>query len=79
MILEVKDLAKKYSKAANYTIEDININVKEGEIVGVVGHNGAGKSTTIKAICGMHPYDKGIIQICEYDLKKEPLKAPILN
>ena len=75
MILEVKDLAKKYSIAANYTIEDININVKEGEIVGVVGHNGAGKSTTIKAICGMHPYDKGIIQICEYDLKKEPLKA----
>lgn len=75
MILEVKDLAKKYSKNAKYTIENINIVVKEGEIIGLVGHNGAGKSTTIKCICGIHPYDKGSIKICDYDLQKDSLKA----
>ena len=75
MILEVCDLAKKYNKNSNYTISDINMCVKEGEIVGIVGHNGAGKSTTIKSICGMHPYEKGTIKICDYDLQKEPIKA----
>lgn len=75
MILEVKSLYKKYTKKGNYAINDINLNLNEGEIVGLVGHNGAGKSTTIKCICGMHPYDKGEITICGNDLQKKPIEA----
>lgn len=75
MILDVKQLAKRYTKKSDYTIEGISINVSDGEIVGIVGHNGAGKSTTIKCICGMHPFDEGEINICGYDLKKEALEA----
>ena len=38
------------------TSKYININGDAYEIIGVLGHNGAGKSTTIKCVTGMHPY-----------------------
>lgn len=75
MILKVENLGKKYSKKADFTIKDISIHCNEYEIVGLVGHNGAGKSTTIKCITGMHPYEEGSIDICGFDFKKNPLEA----
>ena len=75
MLVNVKNLKKKYGGKTDYTIEDINIEGKSGEIVGILGHNGAGKSTTIKCITGMHPYEEGSITICGYDLEKEPINA----
>lgn len=75
MLLEIKNLYKKYDKKANYAIEDINIQGDAGEIIGILGHNGAGKSTTIKCITGMHPYEEGRISICEHDLRFDPIKA----
>lgn len=75
MLLEIKNLYKKYDKKANYAIEDINIQGNAGEIIGILGHNGAGKSTTIKCITGMHPYEEGSISICGYDLRFDPIKA----
>lgn len=75
MLLEVKNLYKKYHKKANYAIEDINIVGRPGEIVGVLGHNGAGKSTTIKCITGMHPYEEGSISIGGYDLATNAIEA----
>ena len=75
MLIEVKNLCKKYNPKADYTIEDINLCGDAGEIVGILGHNGAGKSTTIKCITGIHPYEKGTIEVCGYDLAKEPIEA----
>lgn len=75
MLVSVKNLKKKYGGKTDYTIEDINIEGKGGEIVGILGHNGAGKSTTIKCITGMHPYEEGSINICGYDLEKDPINA----
>lgn len=75
MLLNIENLCKKYSSKADYTIKDICIKGNEGEIVGILGHNGAGKSTTIKCVTGIHPYDTGLIEICGYDLKKNPLEA----
>lgn len=75
MLVSVKNLSKKYSAKAKYSVENINLVGNEGEIVGVLGHNGAGKSTTIKCITGIHPYEIGEIIICGYDLAKEPIKA----
>ena len=75
MLLEVNNLYKKYHKKANYAIEDINIVGNPGEIVGVLGHNGAGKSTTIKCITGMHPYEQGSISIAGHDLMTESIEA----
>lgn len=75
MLLKIEGLKKKYSQKADYSIENINITGNEGEIIGLVGHNGAGKSTTIKCITGMHPYEEGIIELCGYDLKKNPIEV----
>ncbi len=75
MLMEIKGLCKRYAKGADYTIKDINICGDTGEIIGILGHNGAGKSTTIKCMTGMHPYEDGSITICGYDLKKDSIEA----
>ncbi len=75
MLMEVKGLCKRYTAKADYAIKDINIYGKAGEIIGVLGHNGAGKSTTIKCVTGMHPYEKGTIKICGHDLTQDSIGA----
>lgn len=75
LIVEIKGLYKKYAKAADFVIYDINIECRPGEIVGLLGKNGAGKSTTIKCLTGFFPFDKGEIRICGHDIKTEPVKA----
>lgn len=75
MLVKIENLGKKYSAKAKYTIEDINIVGDAGEIIGILGHNGAGKSTTIKCVTGMHPYEKGKITICGYDMAEDPIGA----
>ena len=74
-LLEVKNLFKKYGSKSDFAIENINLYGKAGEIVGILGHNGAGKSTTIKCITGMHPYQQGEICICGHDLAQNPIEA----
>lgn len=74
-LLQVKNLFKKYNQKSDYTINDISLYGNSGEIVGIVGHNGAGKSTTIKSIVGIHPYEKGEISICGFNLQKDPIEA----
>ena len=75
MLIEIKNLCKKYHARANYAISGINIVGNEGEIIGILGHNGAGKSTTIKCITGMHPYEEGVVRIGGCDLAKNPIGA----
>ena len=75
MLVEIKDLCKRYESKAEYTIENINIQGDAGEIIGILGHNGAGKSTTIKCITGMHPYEAGSISIAGHDLACDSILA----
>ena len=75
MLVEIKKLGKKYNSKSSYAIRDFNIVGNEGEIIGILGHNGAGKSTTIKCITGMHPYEEGTIRIAGHDLAKDPIGA----
>jgi ABC-2 type transport system ATP-binding protein len=75
MLIEVKGLAKKYHANTAYAVSDINICGGEGEIIGILGHNGAGKSTTIKCITGMHPYELGEVIIAGHDLKTDSIEA----
>lgn len=74
-VVKVDHLYKKYSKKSDYAIKDISFNCYEGEIVGLLGHNGAGKSTTLKCLEGMIPFEKGEIYIDGYDIKKQPIQA----
>lgn len=74
-ILKIQDLKKKYSPKADWAIDGISLCVCEGEIVGLLGHNGAGKSTTIKCFEGMLPFEEGSISICGYDIVRQPIEA----
>ncbi len=74
-IVRVDGLYKKYSKKADWAVENVSFSVNQGEIVGLLGHNGAGKSTTLRCLEGMLPFDQGSISICGYDIVKSPLKA----
>lgn len=73
MILNVDNLKKSYSKGIE-VLHSISFAINEGEIVGLVGHNGAGKSTTLKCITGMIPFVEGSISLNETTLKTNPKK-----
>lgn len=56
MTLKIKDLAKKFPKNNFYSLKDVDLTIEKGEIVGLIGKNGAGKSTFLKLIAkALHP------------------------
>ena len=72
-MIKVNGLTKYYgSKPA---AKDISFEVKRGEVFGLLGTNGAGKSTTIKMLCGLLKPTRGSIRIGDIDLQRMPLKA----
>lgn len=71
-VLEITHLSKTY-KGGKKAADDISIEVLQGDIYGFIGHNGAGKSTTIKAIVGVHEFEEGEIFIEGHSVKKEPI------
>ncbi|MEG1663069.1 MAG: ABC transporter ATP-binding protein [Clostridia bacterium] len=75
VVVTVKNLYKRYSKKADYAIKDINFVCRRGEIVGLMGYNGAGKSTTLKCITGMLPFSEGEIEICGKSIKNDDMAA----
>lgn len=74
-VLEIKRFSKKYAGAADYSVKDLSVTLQKGKILGFVGSNGAGKSTTIKSIAGILPFSEGEILVNGYDVKKEPIGA----
>lgn len=73
--IEVKNLIKSYNKNDSPVIKNLNLQIEKGEVFGLIGRNGAGKSTTIKCICGILPFDSGKIYINGYDIEKEGIRA----
>lgn len=73
IVLKIKDLKKSYNGGKTFASNNISFDVKAGEIVGLVGKNGAGKSTIIKSVTGIMPFDSGDISICGYGVKYEPI------
>lgn len=66
-IVEIKGLNKKYE---GFALEDVSFTVPKGSIVGLVGENGAGKSTSIKAILGLIHTDGGEITVFGRDISQ---------
>ena len=69
MILQTINLSHKYS--SNWAIRDINIQIGQTGIVGLLGANGSGKSTTLNIICGTLNQTAGDVFIDGVDLRKE--------
>ena len=66
-MLKVENLRKVYPKSDRVAVDDISFELRPGEIFGFLGQNGAGKSTTIKCLTGILPFEGGTIEVCGYD------------
>ncbi|MEG0770690.1 MAG: ABC transporter ATP-binding protein [Clostridia bacterium] len=73
-MISLKNVTKKFGEN-KIAVNNISIDVKDGEIFGFLGPNGAGKSTTIKMITGILAPDSGDVLLNGIDIKKDPLKA----
>ncbi len=73
-MIEIKNVSKSYKKGEK-VIDNLNLNVKNGEIFGFIGLNGAGKTTTIKMITGILEIDEGEILIDGINIAKNSVEA----
>lgn len=69
-MLEIKNYSKTYGEGKR-AADNVNLTVESGDIFGFIGHNGAGKSTTIRAIVGVLDFDEGEIYIDGHSVKNE--------
>ncbi|MBQ8826510.1 MAG: ABC transporter ATP-binding protein [Oscillospiraceae bacterium] len=68
--IEIKGMSFTYEGAEKATLHDVDITVKKGEKIAVVGHNGAGKTTLVKLIMGLYEPTEGSIKISGEDISK---------
>lgn len=73
ILIEAKHLTKKFGKFT--ATDDVNFEIKKGEIFGFLGPNGAGKSTTFKMLCGLLKPTSGEANVLGYSLEKSSSKA----
>lgn len=72
-VVEVKNL---YRKFGDFTaVKDVSFSVRKGEIFGLLGANGAGKSTTFRMLCGLLPPTSGTLHVAGMDLRRAPAAA----
>ncbi|MFY9174261.1 MAG: ABC transporter ATP-binding protein [Peptococcia bacterium] len=72
-LVKINNLVKRYNQVI--AVDNLSLDIAEGEIFGFLGPNGAGKSTTINAICGLVKPTQGEILIDGLIIKNEPLKV----
>lgn len=74
-MLKIEGLTKSYAKSSVKALDDLSLELKEGEIFGFLGPNGAGKTTTIKILTGVLPFEEGKVSICGHDIKSDSIAA----
>lgn len=71
-MLAINNYSKAYNKD-HLAVSGLSLNADSGDLFAFIGHNGAGKSTTIKSIVGILPFDDGDILIDGISIKKDPI------
>ena len=71
-MLEIKNYSKTYGEGKK-AADNVTLSVESGDIYGFIGHNGAGKSTTIRAAVGVLDFTEGEIRIDGHSVKDEPI------
>lgn len=75
-MLEIINFSKTYyKKEGKKAVDQLNLHVEAGDIYGFIGHNGAGKSTTIKSMVGILDFEEGQILIDGKDIQKFPVEC----
>ncbi len=72
-LLSVKGLSRSFD--GQKAVEDINFEIQRGEVVALLGANGAGKSTTLNIITGNLTPDSGEVRICDSNIATQPKQA----
>ncbi|MBS7200299.1 MAG: ABC transporter ATP-binding protein, partial [Bacteroidales bacterium] len=72
-IVKVEHLSHRYN--VQWAIQDINFEIKEKGVLGLLGSNGAGKSTTMNIICGVLNQTAGEVYLNGYNLRTNPVEA----
>ncbi|MDO7744559.1 MAG: ABC transporter ATP-binding protein, partial [Pedobacter sp.] len=72
-IVRIEHLSHRYSK--DWAIRDINFEIEQNGILGLLGSNGAGKSTTMNILCGVLNQTEGQVYIDGINLRQDPEKA----
>jgi ABC-2 type transport system ATP-binding protein len=72
-VIEVRDLQRRFGDF--YAVKGVSFSVQQGEIFGLLGANGAGKSTTFRMLCGLLPVTAGEVQVAGLDLRHAAAKA----
>ena len=73
-ILQISKVSKIY-KNKFQALDNLTLNINEGEIFALLGPNGAGKSTLINTVCGILNFDNGNITVNKFDIKKQYREA----
>ncbi|MBF4695879.1 ABC transporter ATP-binding protein [Fusibacter ferrireducens] len=68
-MIKVKNLYHSYNNDDNYAVNDVNFEIKKGEIFGFLGPSGAGKSTTQNILVGLLQLQQGEVEVAGYDIK----------
>ncbi|MCR4651038.1 MAG: ABC transporter ATP-binding protein [Lachnospiraceae bacterium] len=76
-VVSIENLVKRYGDKV--AVDHFSLNVEEGEILGLLGPNGSGKTTTINCLLSLLKYDKGVIKIFDKEMRPEAydIKAEI--
>ena len=67
-MIQLTNVTKRYDNTT--VVDNLNLQINKGEIVGIIGHNGAGKSTTMKMIAGLIEPTSGTVRVMGYDIQK---------
>src|SRR5512142_879631 len=73
LTLSARNLARRHDD--RLVVNDVSLELRHGEVLGLLGHNGAGKSTTLQMLTGALPPHSGQIEVCGFDLKRQPQQA----
>ncbi len=74
-MIKISNVSKTYNKSNVKAVDNLSLEILDGEIFGFLGPNGAGKSTTIKMITGILSADEGTIEINGKEIKSHPIDA----
>lgn len=72
-MLRIENLTKRYGEKT--AVNNLSLHIAPGEIYGFIGHNGAGKTSTLKCIVGIQDFDEGEIYIDSKSIKKQPIEC----
>ncbi len=70
VIIETRDLTRRFNGLT--AVDHLNLSVSEGEIFGLVGPDGAGKTTTLRMLCGLMDPSEGSATVAGHDVAREP-------